>query len=876
MMLVASQKRSATSPSRERNVRKKLQEHSADDQNFASLSSPYNDSRTSNSTIPVSLGRSFENGSRNVSTGSYQPSASPTKTLMRDGNGTSSSVIVSRAKSPNSNTNSSSLASPQQELRYEIARQEEDYRKLKNKVESVEVTIQRKHAEKAYTQSVMAAHVFGTPYEALSNNLKEFLREIEAETDKMISWANTKKNVLNSSEAHIANLKKMLAEKEASTPTSGTTSVAQANFVYNLTGALYGGISAPAAVQAAVQAAVPRQKGPDPRRSKKKFAPAAPDALFQWAQKALSVPATHTVLVKDKFTMQIKSSREVRTRSVSPQGGGSASEQHPWHTILCFLNMSDIGRLDAIAWRREHGPGPPATRYRHHDYEQNGLWSPLQPIFKDHFFDRFSGVQVDDLNKLKWLWQRAPQTRPGATTMQVWKDMCDEATVPSAMQLWFVRNAIMTPNDLAKCIRFGVYGSRGYEGYESIFNYCARSGNAQMLNMLLDRAWRDGGDELVHYVLIGDVVRKRTPPSNFGLQGHLDEFCDLIGFTPLHFAAIQGRVDSVSKILKHLKKLAECGKLVDSKNRLIDCNIPTDIPSLSGGLGSGLGPYHGWTPMHLAALAGHAEVIDLMLEKNPAWTGDCRQKTTVPFYMNSRWACIKTGELASDKGTTYIDLSDKFTPYHCAVLGSARREGRKWIYNDECLKCVEILITAFCDADVDINTHDIRSNTALHYACKYNNLAMIKRIVSASSNVRCRLKPKLDIKNIAGDSTMHIACQEGFLDIVEYLHPNVPIEDQPNEVKESRSHIQYTNLSERDEEGNTPLHVAISHEHVDIVRHLANLWTNFQWAKHTTRFDQGNRAKETPVTLAQKMLKDDKNNNELQEINKIIKDAMKG
>lgn len=862
-MLVASQKRNATSPSRERNVRKKLQEHS-DDPNFASSSSTHNDSRTSISTSPVSPGRSFENGPRNASTGSYQSSASPT-------NGISSSM--SRAKSLNSNTNDSP-----EKLKYDIALCEEEYRHKKYKVESYEVTIQRKQAEKAYTQCLMTAHVFGTPYEALSNNLKEFLRKIEEETEKLVSWANTTRNVLNSSETNIANMKNRLAEMEADTPNFGTTSVAQANSVHNSAGVLYGGICAPAPAPAVQMA---RLKRPDPRLAKKKFVPAAPapDALFQWAQKAFSVPVptTHKVLVRDKCTMQIKKIREVRTRSVSPQGGGCASEQHPWHKILCFLNMSDIGRLDAIAWRRENGPEPPAERYRHYAYEQNGLWSPLLPIFKDHFSDHLSGVQVNDLNNLKWLWQRAPQTRPGATSMQVWKDMCDgdEATIPSAMQLWFVENAIMTPDELAKCIRFGVRGSsRGYEGYESIFNYCARSGNAQMLNMLLDRAWRNGGEELVQYVLIGDVVRKRTPPSNFGLQGHLDEFCDLIGFTPLHFAAIQGQVDSVSIILKHLKELAERGKLVDSKNRVIDFNIPTDILFLGGGSGLGLGPYHGWTPMHLAALAGHAKVVDLMLEKNPAWTEKRTQKTTVPFYKNSRWACIKTGELASDEGTTYIDLSDEFTPYHCAVLGSARREGKKWIYNEGCLKCVESLITAFCDADVDINISDNKSNTALHYACKYNNLAMIERIVSASSNIRCREKPKLDIKNRAGDSTMHIACQEGFLDIVEYLHPKIPIEDQPDEVKNSRRHINYTNLSERDEDGNTPLHVAISHEHVDIVRHLANLRTDKQKAKHGARFDQKNVAKKTPLMLAQELLKDDRYNEDLKEIKKILDNAM--
>uniref|UniRef100_A0A7R9WX37 BTB domain-containing protein n=1 Tax=Craspedostauros australis TaxID=1486917 RepID=A0A7R9WX37_9STRA len=96
----------------------------------------------------------------------------------------------------------------------------------------------------------------------------------------------------------------------------------------------------------------------------------------------------------------------------------------------------------------------------------------------------------------------------------------------------------------------------------------------------------------------------------------------------------------------------------------------------------------------------------------------------------------------------------------------------------------------------DINVNDDYGRTALHYACATGKLDIIKYLVETRG-------ANINMKDNDGNTALHLACVNGSLDIVKYL---------------VESHNADINL--RDKYNGTPLHDACENGHLRVVQYL--------------------------------------------------------
>ncbi|NP_001298198.1 NF-kappa-B inhibitor alpha-like isoform X1 [Biomphalaria glabrata] len=99
--------------------------------------------------------------------------------------------------------------------------------------------------------------------------------------------------------------------------------------------------------------------------------------------------------------------------------------------------------------------------------------------------------------------------------------------------------------------------------------------------------------------------------------------------------------------------------------------------------------------------------------------------------------------------------------------------------------------------------------TPLHLAVLTNQPTVVRRLLCAGADATCQDKD--------GNTPLHIACREGYVDIVRYLLSPV----QEEELCQNLYNIPYQRLlqdmSIRNYEGETCLHIAVRHSHIKIV-----------------------------------------------------------
>jgi ankyrin repeat protein len=211
----------------------------------------------------------------------------------------------------------------------------------------------------------------------------------------------------------------------------------------------------------------------------------------------------------------------------------------------------------------------------------------------------------------------------------------------------------------------------------------------------------------------------------------------------------------------------------------------------------------GWTPLHLAALAGHYELVNFWLQHEKS-------------HISARTESMG------------------YTPLHCAVFGAVKK-------NPEGPEGYLQVARALLNHDAPIMIADENGDTPLHCACKLNNLKMVQVLFENGDHIRKGNLPKINSVNRSGQSSMHIACAAGHLEIVKFLHP---IEGTERRETQKFYH-HYADLSSRNEFSSTPLHEAIGNEHVEIVKYLVCL--------KDQRFDQKNNDKYKPEELARSL-----------------------
>ena len=280
---------------------------------------------------------------------------------------------------------------------------------------------------------------------------------------------------------------------------------------------------------------------------------------------------------------------------------------------------------------------------------------------------------------------------------------------------------------------------------------------------------------------------------NVDIVRHLviDKHCNINvkgrdGYTPLHWACIEGQY----KVVQFLTSHTECNIEAENDNH----NKPLHVACISGSVDIvrhlvidkhcdiNVKGQNGYTPLHWACNKGQYKVVQFLTshtECNIEAEDDNHNK---PLHV----ACFSGSvdivrHLVIDK---HCDINVKrqngYTPLHCACI-----EGQ--------YKVVQFLTShTECNIEAENDNH----NKPLHVACISGSVDIVRHLVI---DKHC----DINVKGQNGYTPLHWACDKGQYEVVQFL----------------TSHTE-CNIEAEDENHDKPLHVACISGNVDIVRHL--------------------------------------------------------
>ncbi|KAK2714307.1 hypothetical protein QYM36_008761 [Artemia franciscana] len=183
---------------------------------------------------------------------------------------------------------------------------------------------------------------------------------------------------------------------------------------------------------------------------------------------------------------------------------------------------------------------------------------------------------------------------------------------------------------------------------------------------------------------------------------------------PLHFAAVKGYTDIINLLIVS-------GATVNAITTL------------------------GFTPLYLAAQYGHEEATKGLIEKN-ANIDDFDTEERTPLHIAALAGHTNVVRvLLSNGANPTIKNNEGVTPLELAVDHSRFKVVKVLLHHDK----------------VDINAKCNDEWTALHIASKYNNLEIVKYLVSEGSNVNAKTND--------GRKPIHVAAKSGHIDTVEFF-----------------------------------------------------------------------------------------------------------
>jgi ankyrin repeat protein len=236
------------------------------------------------------------------------------------------------------------------------------------------------------------------------------------------------------------------------------------------------------------------------------------------------------------------------------------------------------------------------------------------------------------------------------------------------------------------------------------------------------------------------------------------------------------------------------------------------------------------TPIVAVCCLGHADIVKLLLEFGATVTGD---KTTTPLHIACFQGHLDVVNILTEHPLVDVEALDKDgrTPLHAAVIGTTfeeieKRRGEKRAKQQQELRCmprtsdpgdsaepeeeptmpkqpesqhleiIQLLLTRYNHDS--INHRDTSDKTPLEYACNIHgsrvNVAKLLLENGADANVGSRK-----------DTPLHLACQEGNLDLVRLLL------DHKADTEATRPGMTYRFVQE------TPIHRAVHGGYADIV-----------------------------------------------------------
>lgn len=182
---------------------------------------------------------------------------------------------------------------------------------------------------------------------------------------------------------------------------------------------------------------------------------------------------------------------------------------------------------------------------------------------------------------------------------------------------------------------------------------------------------------------------------------------------------------------------------------------------------------------------------------------------------------------SQEEGYVLVKRGGRKNPLHILASEGAFDTIEKWINSGEV-------------SQEDINAVDEKGFTPLQTAVEYGHLDIVRYFIE-------KLHVKVDTYQDLGANILHSAAAHGHLNIVKYLleeNKTIPIDSQGRKLGFTALHVaifythhigivkyllgQGANIETKDNEGNTPLHVAMQKGHLDIVLALIQAKANIE------------------------------------------------
>ena len=219
------------------------------------------------------------------------------------------------------------------------------------------------------------------------------------------------------------------------------------------------------------------------------------------------------------------------------------------------------------------------------------------------------------------------------------------------------------------------------------------------------------------------------------------------------------------------------------------------------------------TPLHWAAEKGHLDVVDLLLE-NKADVDAKNSTDRTPLHEAIRNSHTSVAKLLLDRGASSTASDDEgWTPLHHAADKG----------NVQLIRCLH---DQGCDLEAKTTDNLIRYlnrfnvGTPLYFAAANGHEGAVIALLQLGADPRCR--------NVTGEMPIHVACWRGFSPVVRImLDAGVDIEEKDLRYEE------------------TPLLKAASTGQIGVLRllldHGANLDAVTQWGRNALKHAQSHR-----------------------------------
>ena len=363
----------------------------------------------------------------------------------------------------------------------------------------------------------------------------------------------------------------------------------------------------------------------------------------------------------------------------------------------------------------------------------------------------------------------------------------------------------------------------------------------------------DNGDTPLHWACEGgsmDIVRFLI------IDHHCDPTCrGERGRTPLHWACVRGKLDIVEFLLKEgkcdprvqdergdtpLHCACEGGSLDIATFLVGECHCDPRAPD-----------EHGETPLHYACKGGSIDIVKFLVDQCHCDPKLKDRNSNTPLH----FACCEEGNIdvvkflivdhhcdpacRGSKGRTPLLIACesekldivKFLVEECHCDPRVKdRNGDTLLHCASKGGSIDIVRFLITDHHCDPTSHGRWGRTPLSIACMSRKLDMVKLLVN-----ECHCDPKLVDRN--GNTPLHFACcKEGSIDIVRFLvvehhcdlichgRDRTPLsiacESGKLEIVKFLVEECHCDTLRKDEDGDTPLHLATLKEHDDVLLFL--------------------------------------------------------